>query len=92
MSNFFVVEDSEMDDETAAVLHNAFTVRLVSHILLVAGTLIGLVMIGAGCYLGRLKSQALLNRSTLAPDIVMAIDSQLGKKSDAYDYPDDDEL
>lgn len=93
ISNFFVVEDSEMDDDTAAVLHNAFTLRFVSHILLVVGTFIGLVMTGVAYYLGKLREAKLLaSRATMTPEVAVALGHSMGNKADSFDYRDDDEL
>ena len=52
MSNFFIAEDSGLNDDGAKIFHNAFTTRFVSHITLVVGTAIGIAMIAFSYKIG----------------------------------------
>ena len=82
-----------MDDETAQVFHNAFTTRLVSHCLLVGGTVVGLAMIAFSYHLGVLKRKNLLRlQSRASQDISYVVPSELSPSKTEFDYVDDDKL
>ena len=92
ISNFFIVEDSSMDDETAQVFHNAFMTRLVSHCLLVGGSAIGLAMIAFSYYLGVLKRKNLLRlQSRASQDISYVVPAELSPSKTQFDYIDGDD-